>query len=375
MLHRSLIPSLFALALISALFPVMAATSAVVPPIYHHGDTVTLTGNFGKQAVRKTFLGGNGGMIESQAVDATMPNSNNWTFNTLGYTATVKVDAVRGKVLYNPEDSTHYNATRRYDHGEAIPEQRHFYKAHYVRNVMLLDGAPYAKSYQWKHERINWENNIIDGACEIKIHNWFPTGPITFVTRSVLDGSTYWGRPDDAPSSNGDWALMEIIVFTGTQGQTDGKVITRVHRNGHTKVSLNQQAERVYADPALRLRYFIEQNYFGNFGQTEDGVDNPLPKPQKRELYSDDSQVIVGLDARSGWKRVELRDTVALNTATVREMQDWTSWNGKITLRLNTGGLPSGEHDLYLVVIDGIDTDGWDIVAHSQAIRVQRPAL
>lgn len=62
----------------------------------------------------------------------------------------------------------------------------------------------------------------------------------------------------------------------------------------------NAQRERIYADPTLRLRYFIEQNYFGNFGQREDGVDNTMPKPQVRELWSDDSRVIVGQAAGSG---------------------------------------------------------------------------
>ncbi|MFT3734097.1 MAG: hypothetical protein QM776_03590 [Rhodocyclaceae bacterium] len=163
---------------------------------------------------------------------------------------------------------------------------------------------------------------------------------------------------------------MEIMVFTGTQGLNDGKVITRTHHGGETRVRLNRQSEVVYNDPSLRLRYFIEQNYFGNFGQKEDGVDNKLPKPDVRELYSDDSRVIVGQDAVSGWQRVELRDTPSLQTATVRELQTWTVWNESITLKLNTGGLGPGEHDLYLCVIDGVDANGWDIVRHALPLRV-----
>ena len=120
----------------------------------------------------------------------------------------------------------------------------------------------------------------------------------------------------------------------------------------------------------MRLRHFIEQNFFGNFGQVEDGVNNPLPKPDVRELWSDDSRVIVGNDARSGWQRVELRDAVSLRDATVRELQAWTSWDNDITLTLNTGGLPAGTLDLFLVVIDGVDAQGWDVVTHSRAIRV-----
>ncbi|MCX9156330.1 hypothetical protein OPU71_09375 [Niveibacterium sp. 24ML] len=183
------------------------------------------------------------------------------------------------------------------------------------------------------------------------------------------DGSTYWGGV--AADSNGDWALLEIIGYTGTQGMQDGMLITRVHKNGRTVISQNKQAERIYADPALRLRYFIEQNYFGNFGQLEDGVDNTQPKPDTRELYSDDSRVIVGRAAGQGWQRVELRDSVALQAATVRELQDWSAWQGDITLRLNTGGLPPGRHALYLVVIDGVDAQGWDRVIHSAPISVQ----
>lgn len=338
--------------------------------VYRHGDAITIKGQFGAPEVTRTFLGGASGMIESQPAGATMPNGGGWTFNDLGGPTSVAIDGSRGKVLFTPQDSAHYNATRRFDPGFAIGEQRYFYKAHYVRNVLRLGGAAYTKSYQWKHERINWEDSVSDGDCEIKVHNW-PTsqGPITMINRGGGDGSTYWGGA--AADSNGDWALLEIMGYTGTQGIQDGMLITRVHKNGRTVVSQNKQAERIYADPALRLRYFIEQNYFGNFGQIEDGVDNTLPKPDTRELYSDDSRVIVGRAAGQGWQRVELRDSIALQAATVRELQDWSAWQGDITLRLNTGGLPPGRHALYLVVIDGVDAQGWDRVIHSAPISVQ----
>jgi len=346
-------------------------SEAPIPPVgaLRHGDVVVISGSFGTQDVTRTFLGGSEGPIESLGTGTSMPDGGGWTFNDLGGPTSVAIDATRGKVLFTPEDATHYNATRRFDPGLAIAEQRHFYKAHYVRNVLLLDGEPYTKSYQWKHERINWENSVSDGPCDIKVHNW-PTsqGPITLLNRSATDGSTYWGGA--AADSNGGWALLEILAFTGTQDLADGKLITRVHKNGRTVISQNKQPERIYADPILRLRYFIEQNYFGNFGQIEDGVDNTLPKPQIREIYSDDSRVILGRDAVSGWKRVELRDAVDLSEATVRELQEWTSWNGSITLRLNAGGLSKGAHSLYLVVIDGVDAEGWDQVIHSQAVDV-----
>lgn len=337
--------------------------------VYRHGDMVTIVGDFGTNDVTRAFLGGADGRIESLSAGQTMEGGDGWSFNDLGGPTSVEIDPERGKVLFTPEDSSHYNATRRFDPGFAISEQRAFYKAHYVRNVLLLDGEPYAKSYQWKHERIHWENTVVDGDCEIKVHNWLNSqGPITIVNRSADDKSSYYGGA--AADSNGGWALLEIMVFTGTQGQEDGKLITRVHKDGKTVISHNRQAERIYADPTLRLRHFIEQNYFGNFGQFEDGVDNPLPKPDVRELWSDDSRVILGNTAETGWKRVELRDSVELADATLREIQDWDSWDGDIDLRLNAGGLPPGEHDLFLVVIDGVDADGWDVVAHSMPIRV-----
>jgi hypothetical protein len=301
-----------------------ASTVASLPwaaaTVYRHGDTISIDGTFGRPNVTQTFLGGTGGPIEAKAVGDRMTNGNGWVFSELGHPTHVAWDAERGKVLFTPEDSSHYNATRRFDPGFAIPEKRYFYKAHWVRNVMLLDGLPYAKSYQWKHERVNWENSVVDGDTEIKFHNWIKvSGLATYVNRSRTDKSTYWGHAA-SPDSNGGWALMEYMVYTGTQGQNDGKLITRLHKNGKTWVNQNRHAERIYADPTLRLRYFIEQNYFGNFGQDEDGVDNPLPKPQVRELYSDDSRVIVGTDATSGWQRVELRDKVDLQSATVREL-------------------------------------------------------
>lgn len=339
--------------------------------VYRHGEAVSIAGNFGTANVTQTFLGGSSGPIEAKAVGARMANGNGWAFSELGHPTHIALDPVRGKVLFTPEDSSNYNATRRFDPGFAIAEKRYFYKAHWVRNVMLLDGQPYAKSYQWKHERVNWENSIVDGDTEIKVHNQIKVaGLVTYVNRSRNDKSTYWDS-QKAPDSNGGWALMEIMAYTGTEGQNDGKLITRLHKDGKTWVNQNRQAERIYADPTMRLRYFIEQNYFGNFGQREDGVDNPLPKPQVRELYSDDSRVIVGNDATSGWQRVELRDTVDLRSATVREVQSFTAWNGRIDLTLNAGGLPRGVHDLFLVVVSGVDADGWDVVSHSMPVRVQ----
>lgn len=346
----------------------LAWTAATV---YRHGDAVSIPGAFGAPQVTQTFLGGPGGPIESKAVGARMTNGQGWVFSELGHPTHIALDPVRGKVLFTPEDSRNYNATRRFDPGAAIAEQRYFYKAHWVRNVMLLDGQPYAKSYQWKHERVNWENSVVDGDTEIKVHNWIKVAGLgTYVNRSRTDKSTYWNSVK-APDSNGGWALMEIMVYTGTQGQNDGKLITRLHKDGKTWVNQNRQTERIYADPTMRLRYFIEQNYFGNFGQREDGVDNPLPKPQVRELYSDDSRVIVGKDASSGWQRVELRDHPDLKSAKVRELQSWTQWNGRVDLALNTGGLPRGVHDLFLVVVSGVDADGWDVVSHSMPLRVQ----
>lgn len=339
--------------------------------VYRHGDTVRIEGSFGTANVTHTFLGGSSGPIETTAVGARIANGNGWAFSELGHPTVIAQDAQRGKVLFNPQDPTTFNATRRFDPGFAIGEKRHFYKAHWIRNVMLLDGLPYAKSYQWKHERVNWENSIVDGDNEIKVHNQIKVaGLVTYVNRSRTDKSTYWDS-QKAPDSNGGWALLEMMVYTGTQGLNDGKLITRLHKDGKTWVNQNRQTERIYADPTLRLRYFIEQNYFGNFGQREDGVDNQLPKPQVRELYSDDSRVIVGNDATSGWQRIELRDAVDLQSAKVRELQSWTSWNGRVDITLNTGGLARGVHDLFLVVISGVDANGWDVVSHSVPLRVQ----
>ena len=339
--------------------------------VYRAGDTIRIDGAFGTANVTQTFLGGPGGLIESKAVGATMTNGSGWVFSELGLPTKIFQDPQRGKVLFTPQDSSNYNAIRRYDPGFAISEQRYFYKAHWVRNVMLLDGLPYAKSYQWKHERVNWKNTIVDGDNEIKVHNQIKVaGLVTYVNRSASDKSTYWDSVK-APDSNGGWALLEIMVYTGTEGQNDGKLITRLHKDGKTWINQNRQSERIYADPTKRLRYFIEQNYFGNFAQREDGVDNGLPKPQVRELYSDDSRVIVGNDATSGWQRVELRDKVDLASAKVRELQSWSSWSGGIELPLNTGGLPAGVHDLFLVVVSGVDANGWDVVTHSMPVRVR----
>lgn len=361
------------LGLLWFLTPLAPATAASL----RHGDSVTIPTPIPSPQVSRSFLGGAGGRIESGAVGAAPQNGGGWTFNDLGGPTTVRTDLTRGAVLFTPMDAQNYNATRRYDPGFSILPQRHVYKAHYVRNVLLLDGLPYTKSYQWKHERISWQNSVSDTQCEFKVHNW-PTsmGPITLLNRTDASAETWWGGV--AADSNGGWALMEIFIYTGSDGGNDGRVVTRVHKNGSTRVGQNRSNMRIYSGPERRLRYFVEQNYFGNFGQIEDGVDNSLPKPQIREIHSDDSQVQIGGDNQAGWQRIELRDSVDLRDAQVRELQDWQQWTSAgIALRLNTGGLPPGLHDLYLVVIDGLDADGWDIVsaAHPIQVRVDVPRL
>jgi len=349
----------------------MALTAGAAAAVeYRHGDLVQLPALRSEPATLTSFLGGAQGRIESSAPDSTPPNGDGWAFSTLGGPTTVRVDAQRGRVLFTPEDPQNYNAVRRFDPGFVIAEQRYVYKAHWVRNVLLLDGVRYTKSYQWKHERLSWQDSVSDTNCELKVHNW-PTsmGPITFVNRNDGSGDTWWGGV--AADSNGDWALLEYFLFTGSEGQPDGRVVTRVHKNGQTRISQNRTTT-VYAGPGRRLRYFIEQNYFGNFGQLEDGVDNPLPKPQVREIYSDDSLVQIGLDAVDGWQRLELRDRIDIREASVRELQTWSTWSTSgIEFRLNTGGLAPGLHTLYLVVIDGLDAEGWDRISASYPIEVR----
>jgi hypothetical protein len=344
--------------------------------VYHAGDEIVLTGKFGSENVVHTFLGGVTGPIETLAEGAERTNEGAWKYSDPGGKTHIAIDQKRGKVLFNTEDNQTYNAVRRWDPGAPIVEHRHFYKAHYVRNVLTLGGVPWTKSYQWKHERINWVDSVVDSDCELKLHDWQGQGPLTFVNRSATDKSTYYGG--SAPDHNGDWAMIEIIVSTGTQGVADGSFVTRIHKGGKTIVSQNKQPETIYASDTLRLRYFVEQNYFGNFGQAEDGVDNKLPRPDVRQLYSDDTRIIVGQDESSGRRRVELRDAVETKDATIRELQTWSSWkagstpdsDATITVPLNVGGLPPGDHAMQLVVIDGLDADGWDHVVFSLPITV-----
>lgn len=358
----------FAPLLLLTMFTASAARAGDV--VYSHGDAVLVPAPRTAPATTRSMLGGPEGRIESTAIGAAPANGQGWTFNNLGGFTRIRWDAARGKVLFTPQDSQNYNAVRRYDSGAVIGPQRHVYKAHYVRNVMLLDGQPYAKSYQWKHERLSWVDSVSDTNVELKVHNWLNSqGPITFINRTSGSNDTWWGG--HAGDSNGGWALLEVFMFTGNDGINDGRVVTRVHKNGRTQVSQNRAGIVVHADATRRFRYFVEQNYFGNFGQIEDGPDNPLPKPQVRQLWSDDSLVQVGNDDASGWQRLELRDNPDLRLATVREVQNWNRWDSQIGLRLNTGGLPPGEHDLYLVVVDGLDAEGWDVVSAAYPLRVR----
>lgn len=341
-----------------------------------HGDEVRLPSPFSAAAMQTSFIGGVDGLIERTDIAASPPSEDGWIFNMLGGVTSVRIDAARDKVLFTPQDNQNYNATRRYDPGFALAQQRHIYKAHWVRNRLLLDGEPYALSYQWKHERLSWQNSVTDTNGEFKVHNWPGSqGPITFLTRADGSGQTWWGG--HAGDSNADWALLEMFVFTGTDGMPDGRVLTRVHKNGQTRISQNRRDQVIHSGPQNRLRYFVEQNYFGNWAQIEYGVDNNHPRPQVRELWSDDSLVQIGLDASSGWQRVELRDAVDLRDAGIRELQGWRIEGGDVVTTLNTGGIAPGEHALYLVMIDGVDADGWDqvLAAHPVLVRVASPIL
>jgi hypothetical protein len=327
-----------------------------------HGNIAVITGSFGTNTNYKAF---SKSIIDATSIGQTPSNKSNYVFNEpLGYLPLVYNDATRGKVLRTTQDSTHYDSVVKQHLPSNVPENTWVYWSFCQKSNLRLGGSPYPYYFQRKLGRMNYSDTIVDGQHpEVKYHvNSYAGGQYVDENRvhNAGDSSTNYGTANSVVTSDNTWHLAEIIVFTGTQGVSDGRIIVRGSRNGSNLVIKDLKNILIYSD-SQRLRELMQQEYYGNFGVTADEG----TRPDLIELFADSHCAIIGN------KRVDLCDTSSTSTCTRRENQSWITWNGDITVKLSTAGLSAGSHNMKLRVIDGYDTNGWDVVSATQDITVE----
>jgi len=327
-----------------------------------HGNIAIITGSFGENTNYKAF---SKSIIDSTSTGQTPANQGNYIFDEpLGYLPVVYNDSSRGKVLYATQDGSHYDNVIKHHLPTSVPENTWVYWSFYQKTKMQLSGSPYPYYFQRKLGRMNYSDTIIDGQHpEVKYHvNSYAGGQFVDENRihNAGDDSTRYGDENAIVTSDNVWHMAEIIVFTGTQGVADGRIIIRGKRNGVSAVLKDQKNTIIYKD-AQRFSWLLHQEYYGNFGVTADSG----PSPSSIELYTDSSAIVIGN------KRIDLCDTAATNVCTFRENLWWESWSGDIRAKLSTAGLTSGAHNMKMRVIEGYDTNGWDVVSATQDITVE----
>lgn len=321
-----------------------------------HGSTVSITGSFGTNTTEHNFTKS---LVEAASLGSTPVNANNFIFNnSLGTPLTVVVDSVRGKVLQNTQDSSNYNSAIRYRTLTPIDVNEYTYCAFWTKVRLQVSGADYTGGFQLKNMRWNFENSIVDNTnCDLKNHTQY-TNPTSTLNQLMIynNGSNHTVYGGLAPNIDNTWFLYEIFMSTGTVGGNNSRVVVRTSQTGTNRIVKNTSNITLYGGTD-RFEYFIEQAYLGNW---------TVAAPDVREVWKDSSSVI------RSWKRVDLCDTLDTQSSTYRQNQNWSTWNGDITLNLDTTGLSVGNHTLYLRVIDGVDSSGWDNVVGYKVISVQK---
>ena len=329
-----------------------------------HGNGGTITGSFGTNTNYKAF---SKSIIDATTIGQTPANKSNYVFDEpLGYLPLVYNDSERGKVLRTTQDSAHYDSVIKHHLPDSLPENTWIYWSFCQKSNLRLGGNPYPYYFQRKLGRMNYSDTIIDGQHpEVKYHvNSYAGGQYVDENRlfnACDEGFNIYGAAQDITTCDNTWHMAEIIVFTGTQGVADGRIIVRGKRGGVSAVLRDAKNTMIYSD-AQRINHLLHQEYYGNFGITA----NEGTKPDLIELFTDSSSIIIGN------KRVDLCDTVSTSTCTHRENLWWESWNGSIRAKLSTAGLSSGSHNMKLRVIEGYDSNGWDVVTATQDITVVR---
>lgn len=302
-----------------------------------HGSTFTIVGTgFGtNSATTNEFLGGAAGIFEQGGIGTT-PAKTNWDFESQWHNGVIYEDAERGKVLWTR--ISNQNGDKRFDNVDYIPESTPYMLSYWVKNISFMDGATIV---QWKMTRFGYANNINDNDSEITFFNWQGSSKQVMCRYNAVSNPTLSPGSAAGPVLDGGWTKMQWFINPGTQGSANGELHLRTKRPGQPWHTWSRTDQQVYGT-ANRHRYFIIQNYFGNYSGAGAG--------RYQDIFEDDFLIQVG-----SWKRVELCNSANYTAAEIREDQPWTYWSdGAIQITVNKGGLPPGQY--YLHVLDGLNT-------------------
>lgn len=321
------------------------------------GSPFTIVGSFGTNAVTKAF---SDPLIRATNIDSTPANGQGIVFNqTAGWPFVVKNDPVRGKVLFNTQDDSHYNSALRY-FTSGVPENTWIYFGHWTK----VNLGSYSGYVQLKNDRWNVADDINDGSgVQIKLHAEVQNG-IGGETSTLLinEGDPNWSLGNQYGGiplvlTDNEWFFLDGAIFTGTQGGNDARVIRRILKGGQSFVIENITGCRIYND-LRRYIALILQAYLGNWGPTIQTA-NTGPAATTREISRSSLCVI------HSKMRIDLSNNLDTSIASWRHNLDWDEWNNDIDSVREYPGLPAGTHTIYARVIDGYTSSGWDNVIGS----------
>lgn len=337
---------------------------------YAHGDSVTIAssdcagscsgGGFGSTMPTFYFAGGANGPLETTNIGST-PNQGangdndglaagtmNWfRWNMPGV---IVNDSDRGKVWHydgtpKPPANDTVEAAIEYKFPSSIPLSGKYM----VKYKSLYDVTVGSSGAQVKFARTNAGITNVQDTSHNLVWTYRDDGPSdkNFMFYVHAAGGTgtqtnYLGTGSNFPSINGTWSSVEKkVTAPSAQGTADGRLFYRAIRSGAGSVPsyYSQTNINAYTDSG-RFTNYMWQNYVGN------GMNVSTKGVRLDDLY-----VSVGT-----FMCVEVWNTDTPSTATIREIQEPTSWSStSVTIRLNKGGLSAGTY--YVVVLGDSETD------------------
>lgn len=302
------------------------------------------------------FTGGNAGPLETTTVGSTPTGvsafATGWCWDRFNINSIVGKafnDSTRGKVIRISDAGTG-EATHEYTFPSTIGVSSKLMVKYYGRYSVTGSIA----GRQIKAVRIcAGTSDIIDSN-----HNYLYTQrdgeEHIYVNSSGTADQDVWDFGSESDFIDGTWKRFEHKIVTGTQGNRDGQTYFRRNLNGSylsdTATSTGRDIQsQVYTYPTTdRYGSCMWQQWWGN------GYSNG-------DFAIDDHYISMGT-----FKCVELWNSLTPASATIREIQEPTSWSStSVTVRLNKGGVAPGSY--YLVVLDDTVTD---TVLASRAITV-----
>lgn len=302
---------------------------------FAHGDSVEITGSGFGSSPTFTFTGGANGPFETVSNAQSPAAKSGWNWSRFGAPWKVITDGTRGKCVgQQMVEDTIFNWSSEYTLPSSVPEGGKLYITYWAKSSNDIGSG------QWKMLRIQQASDIADDGQTTYLKLF---GSNDFVE---LSGSQnfYGDSGDGYIDANNTWMRVEIKLTAGTQGNRNGSIRYRVFRGSSVPSDSGVDMESAPGNYDIRTQHYsynnsgrysslLWQNYCGN------GAGSPY-------FSIDDQYVQVG-----SFKRVELWNALSKASATLREIQEITSWSGSaVTVRLNKGGLSAGTY--YLVVLD-----------------------